>query len=144
MEQDLQVGHQKIRFDREATIALYRDRITESAADHCTCISCKNFATQRSKVYPPEFLQLLDNLGIDPLNEWEAFDYDFGPEQTPIHLYGGWFLFSGELLEVTDRQSAQTLDTFSFFFTISFPASTFQQTIKVCAVEFTVRVPWIL
>jgi hypothetical protein len=144
MERDLQVGRQKIRFDREATIALYRDEIKESAADHCTCISCKNFAAQRSSVYPAEFLELLGSLGIDPLKEWEAFDYDFGPNQSPIRLYGGWFLFSGELIEGTDSRPAQTPDTFSFFFTTSFPASTFQQAIKICAVEFTVQVPWIL
>lgn len=144
MERDLQIGYQKIRFDREATIALYRDRITESAADHCTCICCKNFAAQRSSVYPANFLRLLDTLGIDSLKEWEAFDYDFGPDQPPVHRYGGWFLFSGELIEGTDSRPAQTSDTFSFFFTTSFPASTFQERAKICAVEFTVQVPWIL
>jgi hypothetical protein len=144
MEMELCVGRQKIRFNREATIALYRDALTVPGADQCSCISCKNFAAQRSTVYPEEFLRLLKELGADPLKEWEAFDYDFVLGSRQNHLYGGWFLFSGELIEGVDERPAQEQQTFAHWFTTSFPACTLQEDIKLCAVEFLTHVPWVL
>ena len=99
MQSELRLLQQTVRFDREATTVLYWDTITVPDADECACISCKNFAAQRSKLYPEEFLKLLDDLGADSRKEWEAFDYDFERENSPDHLYGGWFLFCGELIE---------------------------------------------
>jgi len=96
MEEELCLGHQRVRFNREATSGLYRDLIRVPGSERCTCISCKNFAAQRTKVFPEEFLGFLKELGVDPSLEWEAFDYDFGSDQR-VHLYGGWFLFCGEL-----------------------------------------------
>jgi hypothetical protein len=93
MERELCFGQQKVRFDREATARLYRDIITVAGAECCACISCKNFAAQRTNVYPQEFLRLLNELGADASRDWEAFDYNFGPDNPHIHLYGGWFLF---------------------------------------------------
>jgi hypothetical protein len=143
MEKELQVGRQKIRFDREGTVALYRDTITVSGADQCGCLSCKNFSAQRSKAYSEEFLHLLDDLGVNPLREWEAFDYDF--ETSPQnHLYGGWFLFSGELIEGIDERPNQEKLDFTYWFTTSFPTPTLGKSIKICAVEFSTQIPWVL
>ena len=61
MERELHLGQQRIRFDREATAALYRDTITVAGAESCTCISCKNFAAQRANVYPEEFRRFRRN-----------------------------------------------------------------------------------
>ena len=102
MEKELSVGKQKVVFDREATVELYRETITKPGADSCTCISRKNFAAQRGKVFPEAFDQFLRALGIDPLREWDAFDYDFGLNPKG-HLYGGWFLFVGGLLDGIDK-----------------------------------------
>lgn len=66
MERELYFGQQRIRFDREATAALYRDTITVAGAERCTCISCKNFAAQRTNIYPEEFLRFLKELGVAP------------------------------------------------------------------------------
>jgi hypothetical protein len=144
MERELYFGQQRIRFDREATVALYRDTITVAGAARCTCISCKNLAAQRTDVYVEEFLRLLKELGVDPHREWEAFDYDFGPEIQHVHLYGGWFLFCGELVEGLDRLTDLGTGTFAYWFTTSFPASTLPKELKLCAVEFLARIPWIL
>jgi hypothetical protein len=144
MERELCFGQQRIRFDREGTVLLYRDTITVADAERCTCTSCKNFAAQRTNVFPEEFLRFLKELGVDPSREWEIFDYDFGPEDPHIHLYGGWFLFCGELVEGSDRQTELGAGTFAHWFTNSFPDSTLPRELKLCAVEFLARIPWIL
>jgi hypothetical protein len=122
----------------------YCDTITVADAERCTCISCKNFAAQRTNVFPEEFLRFLKELGVDPSREWGILDYDFGPEDPHIHLYGGWFLFCGELVEGSDRQTELGAGTFAHWFTNSFPDSTLPKELKLCAVEFLVRIPWIL
>jgi hypothetical protein len=66
MERELCFGQQRIRCDREATAGLYRDIITVPGSERCTCISCKNFAAQRTNVFPEEFLRFLKELGVDP------------------------------------------------------------------------------
>jgi hypothetical protein len=142
MESQILVGQQKIRFDREVTLRLYCELIKIGGADGCSCTSCRNFAAQRSRAYPKEFLRLLNELGADPLKEWEAFDYDFEPSPQH-HLYGGWFLFSGEIIEGGANRAESK--PFSHWFTISFPNATFpqdMQDIKICAVEFCAEIPW--
>ena len=143
METELCVGQQKVRFDRDATAALYRDTITAPNADECGCISCKNFAAQRSKAYPEEFLQFLMELGVDPLKEWEVFDYEF-TENSRGHLYGGWFVFSGELVEGLNKPPEDEQEAFTHWFTASFPTGRLPKDRKFCAVEFLVKLPWIL
>ena len=142
METELRLASQTIRFDRDATIGLYRDVILMPGADQCTCLSCKNLATQRSFAYSDEFLRLSQNLGVDPLKEWEAFDYDFGPGNHDRHVYGGWFLFCGELIQ--DAGEKRNGEPFSYYFTSSFPNGTLPPDIKICAVEFMTAVPWVL
>jgi len=75
VKNELYVGQQKILFDREATAALYRHTIMVPGADQCSCIPCKNFAAQRGTGFPEEFRQFLNELGADPLKEWEVFGY---------------------------------------------------------------------
>ena len=145
MQKELYVAQKKILFDREATVALYRQTITVPGADNCTCTSCKNFAAQRGKVFPEEFLQFLKQLGVDPLKEWEAFDYSFNPK-TPRKnlLYGGWFLFAGELVEGLDKRPEPKQKHFAYWFTTSFPSGTLPTDLKLCAIEFLVEIPWVL
>lgn len=136
------MASQTIRFDREATIGLYREVILTPGADQCTCLSCKNFATQRNSAYSDEFLRLLQDLGADPLKEWEAFDFDFGPWNPDRHVYGGWFLFCGELIQ--DSGEKWNSEPFSYQFTSSFPNGTLPRDTKICAVQFMTAVPWVL
>ena len=139
MHRELLLGDQKIVFDREGTLILYRDQIKAGEADHCDCAGCKNFVAQRGNAYPQHFLLLLNELGADPDKEWEAFDYDF--ETSPgYRLYGGWFLFSGEIVEgATVRPGTKP---FSYWFTTSFPNATFRSDAKLCAVEFCAEIYW--
>jgi hypothetical protein len=145
MAKELCVGQQKILFDRDATVALYRQTITVPGADKCSCNSCKNFAAQRGKVLPEEFVQFLKELGVDPLKEWEAFDYDFDA-RNPLRLvlYGGWFLFAGELIEGFDKRSPLQKEGFTHWFTTSFPAGDLPTDVKLCAIEFLAQIPWVL
>jgi hypothetical protein len=143
MERELSLAQQKVLFDQEATLDLYRRTLGTPGADGCTCISCKNFAAQRGKVFPEVFNQFLSTLGIDPLKEWEAFDYDFGlnPDE---HLYGGWFLFVGRLADSSTKRPESPAEPFGYWFTDSFPNGTLPEGQKYCAVQFFARVPWVL
>jgi hypothetical protein len=99
--EELRLGDQLIRHDREATIAAY-STLSSGGADRCTCIYCRNFAAQRATVYPPAFLMPLDQLGIDPNKEGEVFDV-VGPADWKVRPTGGWFYFVGELVEAGEK-----------------------------------------
>jgi hypothetical protein len=145
MENELCAGQQKILVDREATLSLYRQTIVVAGADGCSCTGCKNFAAQRGKVFPGEFLQFLNELGVDPLKEWEAFDYNFDPKKPRKHvLYGGWFLIAGELVEGFDKRPGPEQKGFAYWFTNSFPTGTLPKGLKLCAIEFLAEIPWVL
>jgi hypothetical protein len=68
-------GDQTVRYDREATAAIY-GTLEHGDADECGCIYCKNFAVQRDLVYPASFKSVLEQLGIDFNKEGEIFEYD--------------------------------------------------------------------
>ena len=80
---------------------------------------------------------------MDPLKEWEAFDYDL-TENSSKRLYGGWFLFSGQLVEGADKRPQRPQHTFTHWFTTSFPMGTLPTGVKICAVEFLTEIPWIV
>jgi hypothetical protein len=143
MEKELELRGQRIRFDYDATVALYRDTIHAPGADRCVCTSCKNFAAQRSTVYPTEFHNLSARLGVDSGTEWEAFDYDFSTASGE-HLYGGWFLFCGELLAGDGSRPDREGTRFAHWFTRRLPACTTAGDTKVCAIEFLVKILWVL
>ena len=142
MDASMSVGGQKILFDHEATIELYCGTITVPGADSCSCIYCRNFAKQRRAIYPDEFKMLLARLGVDPLKEWEAFELGSGTTEPNHRVYGGWFLFCGELVEGADLHPKGL--PFSFCFTTSFPNATLPDVQKTCAVEFFAEIPWVL
>jgi len=143
MNRILRVGQQVVSYDLEATNALYANTLAKAGADECDCGSCRNFAAQRTKAYPDEFVGMLTQLGADPLKELEAFDYDFGqPDAT--QLYGGWFVFSGEIIEGGDWRPEHRDGTFAFWFTANFPTGGLPKEQKFCAVEFLTALPWIL
>src|SRR6266566_4789084 len=84
-------------------------------------------------------------LGVDALKEWEAFDYNFDPKKPRKHvLYGGWFLFSGELVEGFDKRPGPVQNGFAYWFTTSFPTGTPPEGLKLCAIEFLAEIPWVL
>lgn len=138
--EELTVGDQTIRFDRDATIAVYAS-IETSGLQACGCLYCRNFAAQRDSVYPSSFLELLQRLGVDPAKETEAFEY--GPISDWRHIYGGWFHLVGELLVPGERfATAQEAPEFSWWFRLGAPRD--ERFSPQISVEFIKTIPWVL
>src|SRR5580704_8556278 len=111
---EMQLGDQVIRYDREATAAIYTT-LPCGWADSCKCVGCRNLMAQRDLVYPKPFLELLDRLGIEPNKESEAVAD--GPLQNGLHHYGGWFFFVGEMVTAGEGISAVSDSPyFAYFF----------------------------
>jgi hypothetical protein len=134
------LGDQLIRYDRKATVDAYK-AVLEGGADRCACVHCRNFAAQRTDVYPPAFRTLLDQIGIDPRKEGEVYDM-VGPFEQRVRLTGGWFYFVGELIEKGEKLI--TDGEFQYWFQPSFPRPPACFGDRVAAIEFTAQVPWVL
>jgi hypothetical protein len=92
---EMTVGDQTVRYDPEATAAIYA-RLRSGWAEDCGCVGCRNLLAQRDEVYPTPLRELLQRLGIDPNKESEAVAD--GPLENGLHHYGGWFFFVGEMV----------------------------------------------
>ena len=143
MNAHLRIGGQLVGFDYEATQKLYATNLRKAGADECGCCYCKNFAAQRDTAYPSQFRDLLSRIGADPTKELEAFDYDFGVEKSTA-LYGGWFVFVGEILEGKGWRPPTIEEQFSYWFTNSFPTGGLPTFGKIVAVEFITEIPWVI
>ncbi|MFT3915332.1 MAG: hypothetical protein QM704_14795 [Anaeromyxobacteraceae bacterium] len=90
----------ELKFDRwtlhvdPVATALAYESISPGPED-CGCDECRNFAAQRERIYPREFLELCARLGIPPGKEGEV--YGCGGGQDGRHFYGGWFHFVGSV-----------------------------------------------
>lgn len=134
-----EVGGHVIRYDHDATTVVYRS-ITRGGASECSCSGCDNFACIRTQAYPPEFIRILSVLGIDPLKEDEAFEY--GRDDQGLHIYGGWFHFVGEVVQLGQRVD---LDGFQFWFDPfeQVPQNDLFEPGPVSAIEFLTHLPWV-
>src|SRR2546423_14111809 len=116
---EIQIGDQMVRYDREATAAIY-GILLHGDPEECGCIFCKNFAVQRNLVYPASCTALLQQLGIDPNKEGEVFEY--GPSEEGDHFYGGWFYFVGQMVTAGERNSnVPDSRYFTFWFSAKCP-----------------------
>ena len=139
---EVRVGDQTVRYDREATATIY-GTLRQGGAEECGCIFCRNFAAQRSAIYPASFTGLLEQLGIDPDKEGEVFQY--GPVEDGCHLYGGWFYFVGEMVAAGERNvNAPDAHHFEFFFTSAGPDAPEFRGRPRLTLEFTTHVKWVL
>ena len=68
---EMTVGDQTIRYDPDATAAIYAT-LRNGWAEDCGCVGCRNLLAQRDEVYPAAFKELLQRLGIDPNKESEV------------------------------------------------------------------------
>jgi hypothetical protein len=98
---ELRIGDQLIRFDRAMTVRAY-EGMTEGGADGCRCGFCEHFKRNRARAYPSTFLSLLDKLGIDRDKEGEV--YEIYTDEQGISNFGGWFFFTGQILESGEKQ----------------------------------------
>lgn len=102
----------KYTVDRDATIRAYA-QAEHGGSDTCSCAGCRNFRLARETVFPAEFLALLDQLGIDPRKEAEAYhNAQLAPNR---HDYGGWYHFVGTLDEAGEFVSVTFGDNFSAY-----------------------------
>jgi hypothetical protein len=138
--EELRLGDQVARFDREATAAAYK-LLPFGGAERCNCVCCRNFAAQRSTVYPGSFRSLLTQLGIDANKENAVYDA-VGPFEDRIRPTGGWFYFVGELIEKGEKLIRD--GQFQYWFQPVFPPPPACFGVCVAAVEFTTSVPWVL
>jgi hypothetical protein len=86
-------GEWKYCANRDATILAY-SRTERGGADTCDCAGCRNFRVARVDCFPPEFIVLLGELGIDPRKDAEVY-HIVAPGGR--HDYGGWYHFIGTL-----------------------------------------------
>lgn len=100
-KEELRVGDQTIRHDRDLTVKFYSG-IAKGAADQCGCPSCQDFVAQRS-AFPVSFRQLLDQLGIDSTKEEHL--YEHGPAEHGQITWGGWFCLAGEMVKAGERMT---------------------------------------
>jgi hypothetical protein len=139
----LRIGDQLTRHDRTCTVEAYK-KILVPWTQQCPCGFCRNFGLQRETAYPPSFLKLLSQLGIDVGKEGEV--YDLGPASVGERRYGGWFFFCGELLELGEK--LRTQDGISYFVTgpgkmpSPNPRNAFGE--YPLALDFTTEIPWVL
>jgi hypothetical protein len=138
---ELRLGDQLIRYDRAATIQAYAAITTDDAAE-CGCSFCRNFIANRPSIYPQTFLALLDQLGIDPSKEGEV--YECGPAEDGKRVYGGWFFFTGQMIERGERQTDRDGITYWFNSGNSLPRPNGEFGLDLLALNFTTHVPWVL
>ncbi len=140
---EVRAGDQVVRYDREATAAIYGG-LKHGFAEECGCVFCRNFAAQRDKAYPASFRELLEQIGIDPNKEVEAFEY--GPVGDGIHRYGGWFYFVGEMVTWGARNvnPPDAVHYFDFFFTSVGPLAPAFRGVPRLTVEFNADLEWVL
>ena len=74
--------------DVEATRETYQ-KVSQGSAEICACVYCKNFAALRDDLFQADFLELLNNLGVDYRKDVEI--YHQATLEKEKHLYAGWF-----------------------------------------------------
>ena len=106
----LTFGQWQDTMDRDATAAAYR--LAEAGGvDTCDCASCRNFRLARVRVFPSEFLALLDKLGIDPSKDGEV--YRNARLAPGLHDCMGWFHFIGTLDKTGDFAVVEFCEDFT-------------------------------
>jgi hypothetical protein len=131
----------KYRADRDATTLAY-SRTDRGGADTCDCAGCRNFRAARADCFPPEFIALLGQLGIDPCKEAEVYhNARIGPGR---HDYGGWYHFIGTLDEMHEPAPVKLSPGFSVWLCpASAPRLPSLEGKQVVQLEFHAQaVPW--
>ena len=83
-----------VRYNAEKTAMLYH-QIDFGCAESCTCEYCREFIKKRQKLFPRDFISILECLGINPVKEMEVFFVNDNGQAG--QCYKGWFHFVGFL-----------------------------------------------
>jgi hypothetical protein len=139
----IKIGDQLVRFDRSCTEQGYA-HIATPGPEECGCSMCRNFIVQRSTAFPESFLALLHRLGIDHAKEGEV--YYLGPGKQDKRLYGGWFFFCGELVEVGEQQTSIDGISYSVIGPGKIPSPNPRDRFdpNPLALDFYFEIPWVL
>ena len=129
--------------DRDATAKAYAETPL-GGADTCDCAWCRNFRLARDAVFPPAFLALLDDLGIDARKDGEV--YACGMLGENRHFYGGWFHFVGQHHGPDDLPPVPLGPDFSASLTTAYaPRRPVFQDAQLVQLSFNAEaVPWLL
>jgi len=85
----------EVSCDPDATRKAY-EALEPEVVRSCECFHCRNYRMVAEKAYPPEFLDLLARLGIDPRKESKLENSGVRPEEG-MHIYDGWYSFVGKV-----------------------------------------------
>lgn len=153
MMRTLSFARWSLSSDMESTKVRYAG-LTTGAPEQCGCEPCRNFAAQRTEVYPAAVLELFGNLGIAANREADVSH--FARLARGRHFYAGWFHFVGAILEGRDAavQIAENTwqpdlepvtDRFKLGFTsrVELVAKAFEG-LQVVQLEFSTELPWVL
>jgi hypothetical protein len=138
--------------DKKETEKTY-SKVDMGGPEACGCNYCKNFAHQRSIIYPQEVKELFLKLGVDIRKEAEVVHYVKNGDGT--HNYGGWFHFKGKMLKGKDCKiplgnGGSTFDlteltsNFSIGFTHDYALNFFGLKEGLVQIEFSVNLPWVI
>jgi len=119
----------------------------------CSCDYCRNFDAAVGQTFPPEFVALAEELGIDVAKPAELCHWC--RESSGAYLTGGWFHFVGSILDGEDAlQWSGTGGTyrfeelvpgleFGFSARLALVRQVFQSK-PLIQLEFQTRIPWVL
>ena len=108
----------------------------------CRCLDCANFAAQRERIYPQEFRELLEQLGVDWRKESEVNSFGVSGGKLTCE---GCFHFVGSIVDGPQDWSEllRAEDNFRVSFVAAYRASPFQELEKngvpLATVEFWVQ-----
>jgi hypothetical protein len=142
----LELGRWRLRYDPDATRRAYW-AVDKGDPETCGCSYCRNWAAARTGVYPAEFLDLVERLGIRP--DREANISHLTRLDSGIHLYSGWFHFVGQIDAPIERSAewefAIEFPRFSFAFSASRDlAHAAMDGLPLVQLEFNAEAPWVL
>lgn len=84
-----------IEVDRKTTVQAYKK--LQSGAQECGCQGCQNFIRIREKFFSKEFLDMLNQLGIDYKKDVEV--YDIEDTSCKKRIFSGWYHACGRILQ---------------------------------------------
>lgn len=118
MWERVKIGDTLVEYDAAATREAYAK--DEGGINSCNCEYCANYRLVREKIYPPDFRELLSELGIDYRKEVEL-DHITDDDSEDGPSYGqsvsGHYAFIGRVVET--KENAPTYDAAAFGYHVS-------------------------
>ncbi len=125
-------------------------RLVRSGAADCSCVGCANFEAARGQLLEGPLGALLEQLGISP--PWEVEAYEMGRVPSGRQLYGAWFHFVGSIESGPSAPAAAStpaLEALAPHLSVGFHhgcqlARDSFQGLPLVQVEIVVELPWVI